>query len=78
MKILFIAHETGQGGSDRILLNVAEGSVNQYKAQVNILCAKKINSLFLVVHFQEPANSFYSHNIWHIYKTYLQNFPKQL
>ncbi len=42
IKVLFLAHEIGQGGSDRILLNVAEGFISMCQAQVHIICAKKL------------------------------------
>jgi len=42
MKILFLAHEIGKGGSDRVLLNVAEGFIKLHNAEVHILCAKKL------------------------------------
>lgn len=42
LKILLLAHEIGQGGSDRVILNVAEGFVTLHQAEVHILCAKKL------------------------------------
>ena len=57
IKILLLAHEIGQGGSDRVILNVAESFVNFHQADA------AINGLTYDMHKEEEAVELFAENI---------------